>query len=57
MGVFGPMSAIAAQARGKYGSGKFGLNMGDCLSYAAARHYRARLLYVGEDFRRTDVND
>jgi ribonuclease VapC len=34
-----------------------GLNMGDCLSYGAAKERRARLIYVGEDFARTDVND
>jgi ribonuclease VapC len=31
--------------------------MGDCLSYGAAKESRARLIYVGEDFARTDVND
>lgn len=32
-----------------------GLNMGDCAAYALARTLGARLLYVGNDFARTDV--
>ncbi len=47
----------AIVAREKFGAGRHGLNLGDCLSYAAARKSRARLLFVGEDFARTDVND
>jgi ribonuclease VapC len=47
----------AVAARERFGEGRRGLNMGDCLSYGAARLSRARLLYVGEDFARTDVND
>lgn len=31
------------------------LNFGDCISYAAARLSAAPLLFVGEDFSRTDV--
>ncbi|RBP16860.1 ribonuclease VapC [Roseiarcus fermentans] len=49
--------AFAASARQEFGRGRHGLNMGDCLSYGAARLSGARLLYVGEDFARTDVND
>ena len=48
---------FAVSARQAFGAGRHGLNMGDCLSYGAARLTRARLLYVGEDFARTDVND
>jgi ribonuclease VapC len=48
---------FAAAARERFGAGRQGLNMGDCLSYGAARLVRMRLLYVGEDFARTDVND
>jgi ribonuclease VapC len=48
---------LAISARQAFGAGKHGLNMGDCLSYGAARFAGARLLYVGEDFARTDVND
>ena len=32
-----------------------GLNFGDCLTYAAARLSGEPLLFVGEDFGRTDV--
>lgn len=48
---------LAISARQAFGAGRHGLNMGDCLSYGAARLMRARLLYVGEDFARTDAND
>ena len=33
------------------------LNFGDCLSYACAKAAGARLLFKGEDFAKTDVND
>jgi len=49
--------ALAIMGREKFGAGKRGLNMGDRLSYGAAKKARAYLLYVGEDFARTDVND
>jgi ribonuclease VapC len=54
-----PSKAIphAIAAREQFGAGRRGLNMGDCLSYGAAKERRARLIYVGEDFARTDVND
>jgi ribonuclease VapC len=50
------MVSLAVEARQKFGSGRHRLNMGDCLSYAAARFQRAELLFKGEDFARTDVN-
>ena len=31
------------------------LNLGDCFGYALAKSRRLPLLYVGEDFRRTDI--
>jgi len=31
------------------------LNFGDCFAYEVAKEHRCRLLYVGEDFRKTDV--
>lgn len=34
----------------------FGVNFGDCFVYALAREYRAPVLTLDEDFRRTDVN-
>jgi ribonuclease VapC len=48
---------FAVMGRERFGAGRRGLNLGDCLSYGAAKRNRARLLYVGEDFARTDVND
>lgn len=49
---------IALQARIRYGRG-FGhpakLNFGDCFSYALAKTLKAPLLYVGDDFGRTDI--
>jgi ribonuclease VapC len=48
---------LAIAGREKFGAGKRGLNLGDCLSYGAARKNNTRLLYVGEDFARTDVNE
>jgi len=50
------MIPLAVEARQKYGSGRHRLNMGDCLSYAAARFHRTELMFKGEDFARTDVN-
>jgi ribonuclease VapC len=48
---------FAIIGREKFGAGRHGLNLGDSLSYGAAKKNRARLLYVGEDFALTDVND
>lgn len=41
----------------KYGRGrhKAGLNFGDCLSYAVAKLADDELLFVGDDFSRTDI--
>lgn len=40
-----------------YGKGRHAarLNLGDCFSYAAAKALNAPLLYVGDDFAKTDV--
>jgi ribonuclease VapC len=50
------MISHAVAARERYGHGRKGLNMGDCLSYAAARTLGLKLLYKGDDFAATDVN-
>lgn len=49
--------AIAADAYDRFGKGRHraALNMGDCFAYACARSRDARLLYKGDDFRRTDL--
>lgn len=41
----------------RYGRGRHpaALNIGDCLSYAVAKLAGQPLLYVGDDFRRTDL--
>jgi ribonuclease VapC len=46
-----------AQAYGNWGNGAHpaALNFGDCFSYEVAREHGCRLLYVGQDFARTDI--
>ena len=48
---------LALHAWTRYGKGRHGatLNYGDCFAYALASHRGARLLFVGDDFARTDV--
>ena len=48
-------AAVAAFLR--YGRGRHAasLNFGDCLAYAAASVSGDSLLFVGDDFRRTDI--
>ena len=48
---------IAADAYAQYGKGRHpaALNMGDCFAYACAKANRARLLFKGDDFAKTDV--
>lgn len=48
---------IAVDAYARFGKGRHtaGLNFGDCLTYAIARSANQALLYVGEDFARTDL--
>jgi ribonuclease VapC len=49
----------AVEAFAKYGRGrhKAGLNFGDCLAYATATVAGDSLLYVGNDFKHTDLPD
>jgi ribonuclease VapC len=46
-----------SQAYGQWGKGVHpaALNFGDCFSYEVAKEYGCRLLYVGEDFMRTNI--
>lgn len=46
-----------AHAYGRWGKGMHpaSLNFGDCFAYAVAKEYGCRLLYVGNDFGRTDL--
>lgn len=47
--------AAAAYARWGKGVHPAGLNMGDCFAYEAAREHGCPLLYIGNDFARTDI--
>jgi ribonuclease VapC len=46
-----------ADAHMRWGKGKHpaGLNFGDCFSYEVAKSNACRLLYVGNDFKLTDI--
>jgi len=46
-----------AQAYEQWGKGLHpaALNFGDCFAYEVAKEYGCRLLYVGEDFKQTDL--
>jgi len=48
---------VAVDAFLRFGRGRHpaGLNFGDCLAYASAVSARDTLLFVGDDFRKTDV--
>ena len=45
----------AAYERWGKGVHPAGLNFGDCFSYEVAKEHACRLLYVGEDFAKTDI--
>ncbi|HEY5796890.1 MAG TPA: type II toxin-antitoxin system VapC family toxin [Bosea sp. (in: a-proteobacteria)] len=52
------ITALAIDASERYGlgGGRPGiLNLGDCFSYATAKHLKARLLFKGDDFSHTDI--
>jgi ribonuclease VapC len=53
------MATVAIKAFERFGKGRHPaqLNMGDCFAYACARAQDAPLLFKGEDFSKTDVND
>jgi ribonuclease VapC len=50
-------SLIAIEAFLRYGKGRHpaALNYGDCMTYATARLAEMPLLFVGDDFRQTDI--
>jgi ribonuclease VapC len=56
-----PVSAASAarladaHLRWGRGAGTAGLNFGDCFAYEAAKTRGCPLLYVGDDFARTDI--
>lgn len=51
------VAAPALDAFDRFGKGRHPakLNMGDCFSYACARHLGQSLLYKGDDFALTDI--
>jgi ribonuclease VapC len=46
-----------AEAYGRWGRGLHlaALNFGDCFAYEVAKEHACRLLYVGDDFAKTDI--
>ena len=48
---------LATQAYAEFGKGRHpaALNMGDCFAYACAKANRAKLLFKGNDFTKTDI--
>lgn len=50
-------ATVARDAWLRYGKGRHpaGLNIGECCSYAVARHAGLPLLFKGEDFSKTDL--
>ena len=50
-------ATLARDAWLRFGKGRHpaGLNIGDCCSYAVARHAGLPLLFKGDDFSRTDL--
>lgn len=57
VGIAEPEFELAAEAYAQFGKGRHpaALNMGDCFAYACAKSNRAKLLYKGEDFAKTDL--
>lgn len=48
---------LATQAYADFGKGRHpaALNVGNCFAYACAKANRAKLLFKGEDFAKTDI--
>jgi ribonuclease VapC len=56
--IGGDEARIALLAHARYGKGRghpAQLNIGDCFAYACARTHDVPLLFVGNDFSRTDI--
>lgn len=47
---------LALSAADRYRSGRYGLNLGDCLHYACAKHYRVPILATANEFKQTDLD-
>jgi len=46
---------LALSAAHRFRAGRHGLNLSDCLHYAAARHFGVPILATADEFRRTDL--
>lgn len=48
---------VAVAAWSRFGKGRHpaALNLGDCVSYAVARHHGCALLFKGQDFAQSDL--
>jgi ribonuclease VapC len=51
----GETTRLSLDAAHRYRVGRHGLNLGDCLHYAAAKHYGVPILATADEFRRTDL--
>ncbi len=51
------VAAVACFERFGKGRHSARLNFADCLSYACAKFHGARLLFKGDDFSKTDINE
>lgn len=49
-------TALALSAAHRFRAGRHGLNLGDCLHYAAARSFGVPILATADEFRRTDLD-
>jgi ribonuclease VapC len=51
------MARQVGQAYARWGKGihPARLNFGDCFAYALTKQYGCRLLYIGDDFAKTDI--
>jgi ribonuclease VapC len=50
------ITVLTLDAAHRFRSGRRGLNLGDCLHYACARHYRVPILATADEFRQTDLD-
>ena len=48
-------SKFALDAAQRFRGGRHGLNLGDCLHYACARHYGVPILGTADEYRQTDL--
>ena len=57
--VSAAQAAVAAEAYRRYGKGHHpaGLNLGDIFAYSLARERGVPLLFKGDDFSQTDIED